>query len=178
MLRGDRVLLRAVTKDDLTELHRLYQDVDTAILAQGTPWVPETLEQAITRYEEREPDPDNVPFTVQSASGEEVLGSAMVWGIDTFNRHAHLGLSLLPEARGQGYAPDALRVLCDYAFRIRGLHRLGLETLATNAPMIAAAEKVGFRREGVLRAHAWVAGSFVDEVLFGLLAGEFSRPGA
>ncbi|MFC4060465.1 GNAT family N-acetyltransferase [Planomonospora corallina] len=174
MLRGERVLLRAVTKDDLAALHRLHEDVGTAVAANEEPWVPRTLEQTVARYEARKPDPGNVPFTVASLDGGQVLGSGSVWGIDTLNRNAHLGLSLLPEARGHGYATDALRVLCDYAFRIRGLHRLGLETLATNAAMIATAERAGFRREGTLRAHAWVTGSFVDEVLFGLLASEFS----
>ncbi|GAA3441486.1 N-acetyltransferase [Planomonospora venezuelensis] len=168
------MVLRAVTRDDLAALHRLYEDVETAVSAHETPWAPEALDQALARYDGRRPDPANVSFTVESLPGGEVLGSALVWGIDSFNRNAHLGVSLLPEARGRGYAPDVLRVLCDYAFRIRGLHRLGLETLATNAAMIAAAEKAGFRREGTRRAHAWVLGAFVDEALFGLLAEEFA----
>ncbi|MFD8556005.1 GNAT family N-acetyltransferase [Streptosporangium canum] len=174
MLRGDRVLLRAVTKDDLVALHRLHDDVETAVVSSAAPWIPETVDHAIARYERREPDPANVVFAVESLPGGDLLGSCLVWGIDALNRNGHLGISLLPEARGRGYAPDVLRVLCDYAFRIRGLHRLGLETLVTNTAMIASAEKAGFRREGTLRDHAWVAGAFVDEALFGLLAAEFS----
>jgi RimJ/RimL family protein N-acetyltransferase len=173
MLRGDRVLLRAITKDDVIVLHRMHDDVETTAGATVVPWVPETIDQAIARYEHRDSDPANVGFAVESLSGE-LLGSGAVWGIDTLNRNGHLGITLLAEARGRGYAPGVLWLLCDYAFRIRGLHRLGLETLATNAAMIASAEKVGFRREGTLRDHAWVAGTFVDEVLFGLLAAEFS----
>ncbi|MDP9865919.1 RimJ/RimL family protein N-acetyltransferase [Streptosporangium brasiliense] len=163
-----------MTKDDLVALHRLHDDVDTAVSSTAGPWVPEPVDRAIARYERREPDPANVGFAVESLSEGDLLGSCLVWGIDTLNRNGHLGITLLPEARGRGYAPDVLRVLCDYAFRIRGLHRLGLETLATNTAMIASAEKVGFRREGTLRDHAWVAGSFVDEALFGLLAADFS----
>ncbi len=173
MLRGERVLLRAITKDDVIALHRIHDEVETAAGATTAPWVPEPVDQVVARHERREPDPAYVEFAVESVSGGELLGYASVWGIDTFHRSAHLGISLLAEARGRGFAPDALRVLCDYAFRIRGLNRLGLETLATNAPMIASAEKAGFRREGTLRSHSWVAGGFVDEALFGLLAAEF-----
>ncbi|MFF3440172.1 GNAT family N-acetyltransferase [Streptosporangium sp. NPDC002721] len=176
MLRGDRVLLRAITKEDAVSLHRLNEEVETAAGATTSPWVPETVDQVVAYYEGRKPDPANVGFAVQAISSGDLLGTGSVWGIDTLNRNGHLGISLLPEARGHGYAPDALRLLCDYAFRIRGLHRLGLETLVTNSAMIAAAEKTGFRREGTLRAHAWVAGSFVDEALFGLLASEFHDP--
>ncbi|MFI6512232.1 GNAT family N-acetyltransferase [Streptosporangium sp. NPDC050855] len=177
MLRGDRVLLRAVTKEDLVPLHRLHEDVETRVGAVPAPWLPETIERVTARYEKREPDPANVEFAVQAVSGE-LVGIGIVWGVDTLNRNGHLGMSLLPEARGHGYAPEALRLLCDYAFRIRGLHRLGLETLVTNTAMIAAAEKAGFRREGTLRGNAWVAGAFVDEALFGLLATEFTGPRA
>ncbi|GGS74963.1 N-acetyltransferase [Planobispora rosea] len=167
-------MLRAMVRDDLAVLHRLHDDVGTAVLAEVDPWTPETLEQALARYDAYTPDPANVRFTIASLADGQVLGRCVVWGIDAFNRNAHLGISLLPQARGRGYGLDALRVMCDYAFRIRGLHRLGLETLATNTAMIATAEKAGFRREGVHREHAWVLGAFVDEVLFGLLATEFS----
>ncbi|WP_329084592.1 MULTISPECIES: GNAT family N-acetyltransferase [unclassified Streptosporangium] len=165
-------MLRAITKEDLVPLHRLNDEVETAAGATTTPWLPRTIDQVVAHYEQRKPDPDNVEFAIQSLSGD-LLGTGSVWGIDTLSRNGHLGISLLPEARGHGYAPDVLRLLCDYAFRIRGLNRLGLETLATNGAMIAAAEKTGFRREGTLRGHAWVAGAFVDEALFGLLASEF-----
>ena len=100
----------------------------------------------------------------------ELAGEALLWGIDLHNRSAHLGLSLLPGFRGRALAVDVLRVLCRYGFGIRGLHRLQLETLADNAPMIAAAVRVGFEHEGTLRAAAWVDGGFQDEVVFGLLA--------
>ncbi|MEU8382719.1 GNAT family protein [Streptosporangium sp. NPDC048865] len=178
MFRGDRVLLRAMTKEDVVALHRLNDEVETAAGATTAPWVPETVEQVVAHYEGRKPDPANVGFAIRSLSSGDLLGSGSVWGIDTLSRNGHLGISLLPEARGHGYAPDALRLLCDYAFRIRGLNRLGLETLVTNSAMIAAAEKTGFRREGTLRENAWVAGSFVDEALFGLLASEFQDPRA
>ncbi len=44
--------------------------------------------------------------------------------------------------------------------------------------MIRAAERNGFVREGVLRKSAWVLGEFMDEVVLGLLAGEWEGSGA
>jgi len=67
-----------------------------------------------------------------------------------------------------------VRVLCRYAFQVRGLHRVQLETLDDNHAMIAVAEKLGFTREGATRGSAWVNGAFTDDVLFGLLAEEFT----
>jgi RimJ/RimL family protein N-acetyltransferase len=39
--------------------------------------------------------------------------------------------------------------------------------------MIAAAERVGFTREGTSRGSSWVNGRWTDDVVFGLLDTEF-----
>lgn len=116
-----------------------------------------------------------VPSGPDAPEGERLVGDALLWSIDTHNRGGHLGLSLLPAARGRGLGTDTVRVLCEYGFTVRGLQRLEVNTLADNQAMIAAAERVGFVREGVRRQAAWVYGEFVDEVLLGLLAPEW-RP--
>ena len=98
---------------------------------------------------------------------------ALLWGIDLHNRKANVGLALLPGCRQRGYATDVVQLLCGYGFRIRGLSRLQVDTLASNAPMIKAALRAGFTTEGTTRRSAWVAGEFVDEVILGLLAEEW-----
>ena len=40
--------------------------------------------------------------------------------------------------------------------------------------MARVAEKAGFTREGMTRGSSWVNGRFSDDVIFGLLAGEFT----
>jgi RimJ/RimL family protein N-acetyltransferase len=110
---------------------------------------------------------------VELSTGD-LAGDALLWGIDPFNRSAHVGMSLRPSFRGRGLAVDVVRVLCRYGFAIRGLHRLQIETLTDNHAMIAVAGQAGFIQEGVTRRSAWVNGDFTDVVIFGLLAGEFS----
>ncbi|MEP7021455.1 MAG: GNAT family protein, partial [Pseudonocardiales bacterium] len=63
-----------------------------------------------------------------------------------------------------------VHALCHYGFAVRGLHRLQIETLVDNFPMITAATKIGFTLEGTLRRSAWVSGGFIDEVILGLLS--------
>jgi RimJ/RimL family protein N-acetyltransferase len=86
-------------------------------------------------------------------------------------------MSLRPAFRGRGLAPDIVKVLCHYGFEVLGLHRLQVDTLADNAAMIATARRVGFVMEGTLRQGAWVMGTFVDEVVLGLLADEWRKSG-
>ncbi len=66
-----------------------------------------------------------------------------------------------------------LQLPCRYAFVVRGLNRLQLETQVGNLPMIRSAHRVGFVEEGVLRQAAWTLGAFADTVVMGLVAGEW-----
>ena len=177
MLRGTRVGLRARRDSDVLTLQaELYDDVAIRVRADSRPWrpVPPTLDASPYRVGT---PVDDVEFfsVVDLADGGRLAGEALLWGIDLHNRNAHLGLSLLPAFRGRAFGTDVVRVLCDYGFSVRGLHRLQVDTLIDNEAMVRAATRVGFAREGVLRRAAWVDGSFVDTVVLGLLAEEWSR---
>ncbi|KQX57840.1 MULTISPECIES: GNAT family protein [unclassified Streptomyces] len=171
MLRGERVGLRARHDDDIPVLRtELYDDVVNSARAEGGPWRPITPGSQDRRLVVDETNQSTVSFSVVDLESGELVGSANLWGIDTHNRCGHIGLGLLPAARGKGYGTDVVATLCHYGFVVRGLHRLQIETLADNTAMLRSAESNGFVREGVLRSSAWVLGEFLDEVLLGLLA--------
>jgi RimJ/RimL family protein N-acetyltransferase len=176
MLRGKKVGLRALLLTDLPVLvAEMSNDVELAMIANGHPWRPATVDEAEKRYRDglEKPAENKVQFAVEELATGELAGTTQLWGLDTHNRSAHLGFQLRPSFRGRGLGTDTIRTLCDYAFRVRGLHRLQVDTLASNAASIGAATANGFVPEGLLRRNAWVAGEFVDEALLGLLAEEW-----
>ncbi|ANH89829.1 MULTISPECIES: GNAT family N-acetyltransferase [unclassified Streptomyces] len=176
MLKGGKVGLRARHEDDIPVLRtELYDDVVNASRSEAGPWRPVTPGTKDPRLVVDDTEQKHVPFSVTELDGGTLIGTASLWGIDTHNRTAHIGLGLLPAARGKGYGTEVVEVLCHYGFVVRGLHRLQIETLADNDAMLRAAERNGFVREGVLRSSAWVMGEFLDEVLLGLLARDW-RP--
>jgi RimJ/RimL family protein N-acetyltransferase len=176
MLRGERVGLRARHESDIPLLMAdLYNDVATRSRADSRPWVPVSPEDAKQPYGVADAPPDVACFSVVDLETDELMGDALLWGIDAHNRLAHLGVSIRPGFRGRGHAVDVIQVLCHYGFVVRGLHRLQIDTLADNEPMRRAALAAGFQLEATLRRSAWVTGEFVDEVIFGLLAPGSSR---
>ncbi|MGH3470613.1 MAG: GNAT family N-acetyltransferase [Nocardioidaceae bacterium] len=171
MLRGDKVGLRARYSADVPILHaELYDDIETRSRADTRPWTPIGAESGSSPYATANPTDTTVCFSVLRLEDGELAGEALLWDIDQHNRSAHVGISLRPSFRGQGLGSDAVRVLATYAFRIRGLHRLQVETLADNTAMVRVAASCGFTPEGRLKDAAWVDGGFVDEVVLGLLA--------
>ncbi|GAV42307.1 GNAT family N-acetyltransferase [Streptomyces acidiscabies] len=176
MLTGVTIGLRARQEDDFPTLRtELFNDVANAARADNAPWRPFSPESKDARLVEDEGDEDRVPFSVVELAGGTLIGVASLWGIDTHNRAAHIGLNLLPAARGKGYGTDVVATLCQYAFVVRSLYRLQIETLADNTAMLTAAERNGFVREGVLKSSAWVMGEFVDEVILGLLVDDWKK---
>ena len=173
LLRGDHVALRSRHSDDIPVLHaELYNDVTTRSHADSRPWRPIPPDPKLSPYATPDQD-DTAFFSVVAVEEGELVGEALLWGIDQHNRLAHLGLALRPSFRGRGWSVEVLRLLCRYGFDVRGLNRLQLETAADNRPMIAAATRAGFEIEGTLRQASWILGTFVDTVIMGLLAGNW-----
>lgn len=89
------------------------------------------------------------------------------WGL------AEVGYMVHPDQWNQGYATDAVRELCGYAFTERRYNKVTARAYETNPASRRVLEKVGFIEEGVFRQEAFVDGGFVDIYRYGLLAEEW-----
>lgn len=176
MLDGHLVSLRELRREDVSVLHAAFAgDPAMHALVDVTPWRPDPLARRLQEFDRRVGEPlsdESVRFAVQRRDDGlgRCVGWGTVWGIDQHNRTAHLGVALIPDARGHGLGADLVDVLCRYAFVVRDLHRVSIETLATNEAMQRAALAAGFEQEGRLRESAYILGERVDELVFGQLA--------
>jgi len=93
---------------------------------------------------------DRARLAVAAAQTGELLGSI---SLDLFaeRQAAEIGYWVKREARRQGVALAAARLLIRWAFEEVGVERLEILTYPGNAASQALAEKLGFRREGLLR---------------------------
>ena len=174
-LQGELVTLRPVERDDIEVLHGFDSVYESWPEISYEPYAPKALEEVLKAFDGEDESayrgsPSFVPFAI--VVDEELAGMCCFWGIDLHNRRAHLGIGLGEEFRGRGIGTDATRVMLHYAFVDRGLHRVQLEVLASNAAAIRSYEKCGFREDGRMRESAWVRGAFVDEVYMSVLAGD------
>ena len=171
------VLLRTPTDDDRDVLFSIAADLDT--WEERNPEAPAPLTRA--RYDARRaraaestaPD-DSVAFVVDVDGA--AVGTASLFGLDSFARHAEAGISLVPHARGRGIGTAAITQLVEFGFVRCNLRRIHLQAIASNTGAIRAYEKAGFVVEGRQREHAWVRGAYEDIVLMGILRSEQARP--
>ncbi len=80
-----------------------------------------------------------------------------------------IGLALLPEHRGQGLGAAAQRLLVDYLFKFTTAYRLEALTDAENIAEQKALERIGFKREGVMRGVFCQHATWRDQAIYALL---------
>jgi RimJ/RimL family protein N-acetyltransferase len=167
-LRGERVTLRAVEREDLAFVQRSRNE--PAIREGLTFDTPATTEDVEEFYENVMRGDDNL--NLLAWAGEERLGNVVLFRID---RHqAELAYWFVHEAQGQGYARESVRLLLAHAFDELGLHRVHAKALEFNDASQRLLTDMGFEREGVRRDHAYGRGEYQNFVLFGLLEDEWS----
>ena len=174
MLRGERVTLRATTREDLKHLARFENDLAFVIAGGGDPPRPVPLERLQRDFdrERAEPPKDKIEFAIEVEG--EYVGRCGLYNIDATVRHAELGIGIGErEYWGQGYGREAIALLLDYAFRLRNFHRVWLWVHADNERAIRAYQSCGFREEGRLRDHAWSNGAHVDVLHMAVLRPEW-----
>lgn len=104
----------------------------------------------------------------------EAVGVIGLLNIDLKNRKAEYYITLGEEkAKGRGAAAHASRLLLKYAFEQLHLNRVYLFTETENHPAQRLFERLGFRKEGVLKNDLFTRGRFVDRFAYALTREQF-----
>ena len=90
------------------------------------------------------------------------------------NRSTSIGYWLGEAFQGQGIMTSSCRALVDIAFREYGLNRVEIQAAAGNRRSRSIPERLGFQNEGCRRQAEWLQDHFVDHVLYGMLAEDWS----
>jgi ribosomal-protein-serine acetyltransferase len=147
-------------------------------LREWLPWLDNTRSaedtKAFIRLTRKQLADDNGFQTVIRYRGA-LVGVIGHHRVDRANRATSLGYWLAPDAQRQGIMTDACRMYIEHAFQTMGLHRVEIRCAVENRRSRALPERLGFRAEGTIRHGEWLYDRYVDHVLYGLLAEEWSR---
>jgi RimJ/RimL family protein N-acetyltransferase len=102
-------------------------------------------------------------------SGEAVGGIGFSSGTDVERFSAEIGYWLAEPFWGRGIAPEALRIVSDYAFTQCNVLRLFALPFADNVRSTRVLEKAGYTCEGILRSSSVKFGEPRDQALYALV---------
>lgn len=170
VLDGEKVRLRPPTEADLDFAHAFANDEELRGWLRF--WKP-TTELEELEWLQSLRDEGELVWLVESRADARPLGFCSLH-VEPVGRLAELGIGLLrAEQRGRGHGTEAIRLLLAHGFGALALQRVFLHVVSDN-PAARLYERVGFRREGLLRRHLWKRGAYRDQVVMAILREEWA----
>ena len=176
MLTGERIVLRARQEADVPVLHaELYDDVEVRSRADSRPWRPVAAHVAGLAVRGSRPHRRRRLLLGGRAGRRRAGGGGAAVGDRSAQPSRRTsGCRCGRTSAGGAWVPTPFAPCVRYGFALRGLHRRPARNPRRQRRDAQRGDRAGFTVEGTLRRYAWVNGDFVDEVLCGLLAAEWT----
>jgi RimJ/RimL family protein N-acetyltransferase len=176
MLKGAKVALVAVEKDDLKQLRdwrnnsefkkhfREYRELN---MVMQDKW----FEQKVVS------DNTTMMFSIRRLSDNELLGCCGFVYINWVHRHADLSLYIGWNDEyidKEGYADEACRLLFDHGFNELNLNKIWTEIYEFDSKKKELYDKFGFHQDGLLRQNYFYDGTWWDSRILSLLSQDYN----
>ena len=86
-----------------------------------------------------------------------------------------IGYTIIPSERNKGYCTEAVKIIVDYLFLSKDIVRIQAGTNPKNVASQRVLEKVGFKKEGLVRKSVFVRGKWEDGFLYSILREEWKE---
>ena len=173
-LKTKRLLLRPFRLEDVDDVYEYAKDPDWARFLAAVVPQPYTRTDAEAYIAGRILADWSQEPTFAIVLDSTVIGSVSI-GINEAHQRAELAYALARGHWGKGLMPEAAKPVIDYGFVEHGLAKIYAVADLRNVRSYRVMEKLGMRREGVLRSHLAERGERRDEVVYGILSEEWEE---
>jgi [ribosomal protein S5]-alanine N-acetyltransferase len=170
LIRTERLLLRQFTDADLENVFKGLSHPDV-IPYYGISFDSlEATKEQMAWYAELERTGTGIWWAICSPDNTAFYGAAGFNNLAEQHKKAEIGFWLLPEYWSKGIITETIPLICSYAFRELGLHRIEsqVETENTNSKKVMA--KLRFRHEGTMQDCEFKNGRFISLEIYALLS--------
>ena len=172
MLQKNNIALRAPEPDDVDFLYDLENNQQLWHISNtSSPFSRFDLEQFVFQTEKDAFVAGQARFMIDNNGGGErkTIGTIDLFSLEAKHRRAGIGISIIEEERGMGFASVALDIVIDYSFSVLNLHQLFCNIEADNVKSLQLFESKGFLRAGKKIDWNMKDGDWVDEYLLQLV---------
>lgn len=174
MLKGTNVTLRQPRMSDAEALFGIASDRE---VSRYLPWVPhrriEDSIEFISKAEKEMRIGTVLRLVIENNTDRSIAGMINL-RVNRKHRRGEIGTWLGKRHWGTRINAEAKRLVLDYAFRKLKLNKVILRTISENIRSIRAIEKLGAKREALLRKHIFRKGRFHDMVAYSILREEYT----
>lgn len=175
-IEGDRINLVSQISKYIPLICKWHNDPEVRHYARFA--LPTTHEQIKKWFEPRSDRGvrDVVFFTIYHKKDKRPIGSIGFFSINWLNRNACISATIgEPEYWGKGIVGEAANLLIKYGFTELNFHKINAGVFNPNNRSLRAAEKLGFKKEAILKEELYVDGNYVDIHQFALFKRDWVR---
>jgi diamine N-acetyltransferase len=166
MLRDKNIYLRGVEMEDLVLIENLENDPENWVHS-GTliPFSRKSIEEYILSIRDLNAV-KQYRWIIGTTKEDESIGAIDIYEFDSIHRRAGIGIIINKNFRKNGYASDAIKLLCDYAFSHLNLHQLWANIIDSNIASQRLFEKNDFHK--IASKPNWIIsnGKWHDEFMY------------
>lgn len=165
-LKNERLYLRAVEPEDLDTMYEMENDPSMWDISSFTvPYSRYVLKQYIESSQNDMYADKQLRLMIIRREDKAVLGTIDITDFVPLHSRGAVGTAIHQNYRGQGYASDALRLLCDYAFNFLFVRQLYVHIAVDNEPSCRLFASCGFTQCGLLKDWILTTEGYKDAVL-------------
>jgi diamine N-acetyltransferase len=171
MLENNKIRLRAIEPEDLETLYRW--ENDTALWVAGntrTPYSRFVLKQYIANFHKDIFETKQLRLMLTDKASEKAAGTVDLFDFDFYNSRVSLGLFVVVEFQGKGYATQALHLIEDYVFNFLKVNQLDAYIAVNNTASVAMFRKEKYQETALLNSWLRQGDEFVDVIVFQKIA--------
>lgn len=176
ILETERLILRQLKIEDAKDLYSYFSDEE--VMKYYGMYPIENLMQAeniINNLNKSFEDSNGFRWAITIKGSDRVIGTLGFHNWSKRHFRAEIGYELSKDYWGCGYMREALNRVLIYGFYTLKLERIEGLVYPENLASQKSLEKIGFKREGMLKHYAYFREQFQDLLMYALLKDEYKN---
>ena len=171
-----RLILREPRMSDTDDIYELCSNSNATQYVDWYPHSDKRQSASYIRYLKRQIavcDVNSYTWFAEHREDRKVIATISLTELDSSGKIATVGYTFNKKYQHKGYATEALFRIIKYLFEERGIERVQAKVLPQNIPSVRLLERVGMKKEALLRKGVCIKNSLSDVLIYSVLKEEF-----
>ncbi len=175
-LTGEKIYLSPLLEEDISVKYIDWLNDKEVCRDNSHATFPNTKSKTLAYIKNLENSRDEIAFAIRWRKNNSHIGNIAIKKIDRINRSAELAI-LIGDKKywNKGVGSEAYRLMIDYGFNTLNLNRISSGQTTENTGMIRVCEKMGMKKEGLLREILFKEGKYLNAAIYSILKKDFKK---
>lgn len=169
-LQSERLILRRVVKEDVSEIFALRSDPEVMkYIPRPLLKTEEEALEHIALIDEKIDSNEGINWAITQKENPKLIGIIGHYRLKPEHLRSEIGYMLHPAHQGKGIVSEAIKEVVNYGFEVMKLHSIEAIIDPENCASEKVLQKNGFVKEAHFKENEFYEGRFLDTVIYSIL---------